>query len=787
MSTSDDYHFSQSLTFDGSALRAACILPSNHSDRDKESHRIAAGTDSGRVVIWSMPLGDIQSESPPHPHAVTALCSLPPHYYATGCRDAIVRVFRHETQEIVATLTGHEQPVTSLSPVESKPHLLLSGSWDGTAKLWDVQQQRLIATLSGQENSTSVVGWTEPTEHQTDMIYVATGSAGRTSPQHSRTIVDHAVRIWNVNTSNGMCTLLAHVANDHEGPIRGLTLLDHNTIASCSNDGTVRLRDAHTANTLTTLTFLPINAASSKHSPMLLSVVATTTSGLIVACAEDGHVVVWKNEHTPPQLLLHPCCVWNTTIYSNNGDILTCGEDGILRIWTTDTARIAPEEEQKALQQAANEHFQSGTQPKGPSPEQIAKLPHWDQRLQTRGNSEGQIQLFQRNGAATAAQWSAVSGTWIEVGQVLGMNENAGTIDGVQYDHVLPIEVDQTGGGVAKLQIGYNNGENPFVAAQRFIDAHMLPQFHLNEIADYIQQRVGTETPVIGNSTPVATTGVPMVSYQYLPIPGYKVFGLVDKTAKSTLEKIKSKIQEFGDLTPQELTDLDSLIQVLLASNRYHSSRMSDAELAVVGKILSTFPPSQAFPALDLARLMVLHPDATSKVRKDYWQSVIQQALTMCGTTEQLEGPAVVGIPMLSLRLISNAFKGGQGSMEAVSSCLEAILSVTEGYLNSGNKNIRLSVATVVYNIVHYLYLNSMVDTLATKLIPILDAILSNKSYEGEAIMRALQAMGTLVMTSSLAKQLANTYYLASKVEMIASPHSADVKAAAKEVYHVLQ
>lgn len=41
---------------------------------------------------------------------------------------------------------------------------------------------------------------------------------------------------------------------------------------------------------------------------------------------------------------------------------------------------------------------------------------------------------------------------------------------GVAYDHVFPIEIEQPGGeGVKTLKIGYNIGDNPFLAAQAFI------------------------------------------------------------------------------------------------------------------------------------------------------------------------------------------------------------------------------------------------------------------------------------------------------------------------------
>ena len=70
--------------------------------------------------------------------------------------------------------------------------------------------------------------------------------------------------------------------------------------------------------------------------------------------------------------------------------------------------------------------------------------------------------------------------TLIEVGQppVSGPvgSENAGEIDVVRYDHVLPIaEIDQQGGGVAKISFGYTIGEKPFMASPQFIDDHVLP------------------------------------------------------------------------------------------------------------------------------------------------------------------------------------------------------------------------------------------------------------------------------------------------------------------------
>ena len=105
------------------------------------------------------------------------------------------------------------------------------------------------------------------------------------------------------------------------------------------------------------------------------------------------------------------------------------------------------------------------------------------------------MKVFNKGGEAWAAQWDADSKTWVLVGQVTGSSE-AGTIEGVTYDWVLPIEHEVAGGGVRKLQIGYNNGENPFTVAQAFIDKHQMDQNDLRQVADYITQRTGAKKPV---------------------------------------------------------------------------------------------------------------------------------------------------------------------------------------------------------------------------------------------------------------------------------------------------
>mmetsp|Transcript_25452 Transcript_25452/g.54765 ORF Transcript_25452/g.54765 Transcript_25452/m.54765 type:complete len:867 (+) Transcript_25452:108-2708(+) len=834
VATSSDSSSLEILSGSQGGVVSRIVLPSfdsKPSSANDDNGNDNNGGSSDKMEVEE-PLLEIQpgGANTRHPHQITAILSSSSSFsnattlYVTGCRDGQIRVMDGKSHELKFVLEGHSNAVTSLSWIAPANNdgatspWLVSGSWDGTAKVWSITEDShaCIGTLSGHENTVSVAGLPAESDTVRKVVTVSAGVA------EGSAIRGHTVRIWRL-TSIGdgsaiKSELIAQVANDHSGPMRDVVYdAETHSIYTCSNDGTVKIRSADDGTCTTTLAY------PGGESPMFLSlcIVGDWQTKAVIAGAEDGHVVIWdiasnKNGGTTnnreAQVIAHPGCVWKVASLGNNScDFVTACNDGNLRIFTRDASKSAPPNVLSSFSEAVSTHFASRSS--GPSSEEIAKLPKWEMNALTQGRSEGQVQVFQKDGKAIAAQWSATSRTWIEVGEVTGTNSNAGTLNGKKYDHVLPIEIDVSGGGVQTLQIGYNNGENPFVTAQTFIDEHMMDQGYLAQIADYIRQRTGESGPTLGSSaapgggagnsgassssapTPMEVTP----SYNHLPMKGYKVFDAgVDKKG---LTKVVAKIREINNnvssnnqLPSSEANDvLDTLSATLSTTNRYHSTTISDIELAIIHKMITKWDAKDAFPALDLARMAVLHPDAASSKRRGCWEEVLRGALDMClGLGDGVVGE--VAVPMLTMRLIANSYKGGSGSADAAGSLVDSILECANACAPSNNKNVRLSVATAILNTSSYMMSSSSTappsSSSAVLLLDVVGTVVGCGKYESEPIVRSLMALGTVLLLPGgcgmEVHRVAKERSIGSMVERVSSGHGDAAKAVAKDILSIL-
>jgi len=431
-----------------------------------------------------------------HPHWVNAAAAISSNndggdkVIATGCHDGAVRVYDVDSDssssaKLRLTLQGHSGPVCSVSPLGGG--LFVTGSWDGTAKVWRLNDDgtgSCAATLPGHENGVCVLGSLKGG-------VVVTGSAGE---QVNGAVAGYKIRMWNWKEGRITKTL-----TDHRGSVRYLCAgANDETFLSCSNDGTVR-EWAFDGTPLRTFS----NPASGG-SPAFLYGCCAAQDGTIVAACDDMCARAWGSNDATPQQIGHPCTVWSVCALPN-GDVATGGSDGMIRVFTLDPSRTAPDDVleayasnvQMAVQTAMRKA--AGKSGGGVSSIDVSKLVRiYDAPS---GSSEGEVKMFSKGGEAWAFQWSVDSQTWIEIGPVVG-DAQKDTLDGREYDKVLPVELeDPATGGTRKLKIGFNNADNPYVVAQAFIARHGLSENHVDDIAAYIQQNRSTndnQLPTLG-------------------------------------------------------------------------------------------------------------------------------------------------------------------------------------------------------------------------------------------------------------------------------------------------
>lgn len=251
----------------------------------------------------------------------------------------------------VATLTGHNGVVFSLS--FNKPHAtrLLSGSFDKTCRLWDMRTKAAVGVFRGHAGEVvgtvfapgssssgcfgsysvdgSAVVWDIATEssrlvlsdHSAEVSCLAFDSAK--AKLIATGSCDSTVRLW--DTRYGGCF---RCIENHDAEISSVSFdYKANTLLSSSADGTCKLWDARTGKCLYDW---------DDHQGHEVNHAAFNASGALVAsCGSDGHVFIYDTLTGTRRCVLsgHQKAV-NKVCFSMQGlQVLTASTDGTARVW----------------------------------------------------------------------------------------------------------------------------------------------------------------------------------------------------------------------------------------------------------------------------------------------------------------------------------------------------------------------------------------------------------------------------------------------------------------------
>ncbi|KAF9027057.1 WD-40 repeat-containing protein [Hymenopellis radicata] len=309
---------------------------------------------------------------------------------------------------------------------------IISGSWDRTAKVWKGFQ--LAHDLRGHEQSVWAVLAVDEDQY-------ITGSA------------DKSIKLWQTNKCVATFT-------GHRDAVRGLALVPD--IAS-----------------------LPVQMTGDEIRVWTLGGdVVYTLSGhtSFVYSLSDRSVRVWKDGECS-QVITHPAIsVW-TVSSMPNGDIVSGSSDGVVRIFTAS-------EERYALQADLKEYDDLVASQALPT-QQVGDVKKSDlpglEALSTPGDAPGKVKMVRNGEMVEAHQWDAASFSWKKIGDVVdavGQGRKQ-LYEGKEYDYVFDVDIQD---GVPPLKLPYNVTENPYAAAQRFLERNELPLSYIDEVVKFIER-----------------------------------------------------------------------------------------------------------------------------------------------------------------------------------------------------------------------------------------------------------------------------------------------------------
>ncbi|CAN6181105.1 unnamed protein product [Urochloa humidicola] len=736
-----------------------------------------------------------------HGHAddVRGICVCGDAGIATSSRDRTVKFWTRNPEKeseyvLSKTLAGHSSfvgPLAWVPPSDRFPEGgIVSGGMDTFVFLWDLQKGEVVETMKG--HNSQVTGLAVDTNG--DIISSSmdctvrrwrNGNAIEVWEAHKvavQTVLklptgelftgssDSTIKLWKGRTS-------IQTFSGHADTVRSLAPMPGLGILSASHDSTVKLW---------ALTGQPLLEMIG-HSSLVYSVDAHS-SGLIASGSEDRSLKIWK-DGVCVQSIEHPGCIWDVK-FLENGDIVTACSDGTARIWTTSTNRFCSDEELAAYTDLISQYTLSRKTVGGLK---LMDLPGVE-ALQVPGNSDGQTLIVREGDNGVAYSWNSADLKWDKIGEVVDGPEDAaqGQVhDGVRYDFVFNVDI---GDGEPIRKLPYNRSDDPYAVADKWLLKENLPLTYRQQVVEFILQNSGQNNFVpdpsfrdpytganayVPGGQPSSSNGnAPKQIFKHIPKSGMLSFetaqfdGILKKVTEFNATLSSDSEQKQLSLSETEISRLPAIVKVLKETSFYHTSKLADADMALLAKMLKTWPSQMMFPVIDFLRMFVLHPDGAALLLKtiETGNDVLME------TFRKAVAPPVKPSNLLTiLKAVTNLFDN---------SCLHQWLRVHSAEIidsvsnckSSFSKNAHLAYATLLLNYV-VLSIESKDEQCQSQILSAALEIAEDDAQDFDSKYRALVAIGSLMQ-----KGLAQSLALDLDVKSVASSAKASMDSKIAEV-----
>ncbi len=447
----------------------------------------ATASRDGSIKLWSIGGAELKCLTSLHEGFINALAYCESEdCLLSGGNDKLISVWSGREESNQALLIGHEGNVCKLTvlPAACAPFVVASASWDGSARLWTAEWNPASSVVF-QDRAVEGPCWS-----------VAAAGPDTFVTAHA----DGVLRWWR----GERCIRSTCAA--HADVIRDLVSLEEGKfVASCSNDGAIKVWESASGKL--------VAAQIGAHSAFIYSL--TGRGDLLASCGEEGWLKVWRFNGEQgtltgeAELRLPQLSVWNAGFSPFGTELIAACSGGSIYRFSTQPSNS----EVKMLFQNRLDAFLISLQGKQ---EDLEKASQPASVLLAPGKQPGQNVIVRNDttGALEAHQWTGTE--WQALGAVVGKAAPSGKqrseADGLEYDFVFKVELDEEG---RSYELPYNSGQNPYFVAQNFLERNELPISYLDQVAKFIFTSAGsaaTEAQAI-DFEPVTKKANEMVKY----------------------------------------------------------------------------------------------------------------------------------------------------------------------------------------------------------------------------------------------------------------------------------
>ncbi|KAG5442659.1 Phospholipase A-2-activating protein, partial [Clonorchis sinensis] len=334
--------------------------------------------------------------------------------------------------------------------------------------------------------------------------------------------------------------------------------------------------------------------------------------------------------------------------------------DSVVRVFSADPSRQAPEDAIRTYEAELASSKITVPDAAGTGDLDPNKLPGMEALLQP-GRREGQVIVVRVSDRSVCYQWSGAETRWVEIGDVVGTGQSKLSVyNGKEYDFVFSVDIVD---GAAPLKLPYNRTDDPWVAAQRFIHQHDLPQDYLDTVAQFIIKNAGPKIsaptsndlayvdPFTGADRYVpGTTGPTPPSSAASSDQHFPVNTFISLKSLS-LDPLITKLKSFNQMVDNPIDE--STIALIRAFNFDLSEDAAEGLTSAILEAIPRWPVDKVFPFLDLLRCLVFYNKASLIIfEESHWDLLYNLSL---GHAELPQANCLLVLRLLANTLAADA------------------------------------------------------------------------------------------------------------------------------------